>query len=658
MFAAHAAAVRSSGRRVLACSASRPAGLTRPRRIVCETTPSSLASCPGWARSFSSEEETVEVPVDELDPSSLADAYNRRRAVYNRSVSALRKQYHAEFVEQRERESQAKARETAKLKRAALERKRLKAMRTAENARVEVERRRERHAQWTAELEATQRERDAKKELYRRARQRIVDELEAECHLWLTTAEEVEAALGSPAASQALWSRPGGLIGAPSGPDTAFGDHDFWRYESHTFDSRPTYTTPKEVMLEKFEELAYLQANNDDGYWTKDRLAEAEAMEQRARLRAIVREEGRKSLLNKQRELMRDAYQQDNNKGKSGTGRLPPTAMPAPNLDYLADYEAQEREGAKILLEDPARFFFFERDLPGRDNIAGLHASEQANEDAGDGPVAGSADASPSSSNSASLGRPVGLRNPFYGIAPFPLRMGRDLPKDTRTEKEKKRDERQERMRAAAEEAAVAARTGTSYEVAMAAEEDLEDGSEDVDYDAAEDAAEKELWAGQEGEWDETDRRVFEATPPKDRITTEEVDWLIERLQAKADSLKERLDFDEKMRRREVKARAATSESGDAVPAVESIDDVDRDTMIDLGYDMAALEDLIRGLTPEQTKMLEGIDFAGREAVTAEQMAAELSGVPGLSVAQIEMLVAMEMKALADERLKKATGAS
>lgn len=652
MFAAHAAAARSSGRRVLACSASRPSGLARPRRDVSETSPSSPAPLPGWARAFSSSEETVEVPVDELDPSSLADAYNRRRAVYNRSVSALRKQYHAEFVEQRERESRAKARETAKVKRAALERKRLKAMRTAENARAEVERRRERHARWTAELEATQRERDAKKDLYRRARQRIVDELEAECHLWLTSAEEVEAALGSPAAGQALWSRPGGLIGAPSGPDTAFGDHDFWRYESHTFDSRPTYKTPKEVMLENFEELAYLQANKADGYWTEDRVAEAEAKEQRARLRAVVREEGRRSLLNKQRELMRDAYRQDNSSsGKGGTGRLPPTAMPAPNLDYLADYEAQEREGAKILLEDPARFFYFERDLPGRDNIAGLHASEQASEDAGDGPAAGGGpDATASSSGSASLGRPVGLRNPFYGIAPFPLRMGRELPKDTRTEKEKKRDERQERMRAAAEEAAVAARTGTSYEVAMAAEEDLEDGSEDVDYDAAEEAAEKELWAEQEGEWDETDRRVFEATPPKDRITTEEVDWLIERLQAKADSLKERLDFDEKMRRREVEARAVT--------AVESIDDVDRDTMIDLGYDMAAVEDLIRGLTPEQTSMLEGIDFAGREGVTAEQMAAELSGVPGLSVAQIEMLVAMEMRALADERLKKATGAS
>ena len=49
--------------------------------------------------------------------------------------------------------------------------------------------------------------------------------------------------------------------------------------------------------------------------------------------------------------------------------------------------------------------------------------------------------------------------------------MGRDLLEDTRTEKEKKRVKRQERMRAPDEE------EGHSYEVAMAAEEDLDDVS-------------------------------------------------------------------------------------------------------------------------------------------------------------------------------------
>ena len=38
---------------------------------------------------------------------------------------------------------------------------------------------------------------------------------------------------------------------------------------------------------------------------------------------------------------------------------------------------------------------------------------------------------------------------------------------------------------------------GIAYEVAMAAEEDLDDGSEDVDYNMAEEDAETELWVGQ-----------------------------------------------------------------------------------------------------------------------------------------------------------------
>ena len=280
-----------------------------------------------------------------INPSVLSNIFNQQRAQYNRAVSALRKQYFAEIQEQRERERRRKDIEEAKIRRAALERRRLKAIRSAENAQKQLQKQERRRLEWERELEATQRDRDAKKELYSKARQKIVDELEAECHLWLTTPEEVEKALGNPTAAQILWSRPGGMIGAPSGEHTGFGDFgDFWRYECHTWDARPTYKTPKEVMLEELEYMAYLQANDNPSYWTKDRVREAEQTEQRARLRAILREEGRRSLLNKQREMMRDIYGNNAAVSKKDTsGRLPPTAMPAPKLDYLADYDAQER---------------------------------------------------------------------------------------------------------------------------------------------------------------------------------------------------------------------------------------------------------------------------------------------------------------------------
>ena len=41
---------------------------------------------------------------------------------------------------------------------------------------------------------AVQRERGTKTELFRKARQRIVEELEAKCQLWLTSSDEVEKA--------------------------------------------------------------------------------------------------------------------------------------------------------------------------------------------------------------------------------------------------------------------------------------------------------------------------------------------------------------------------------------------------------------------------------------------------------------------------------
>jgi len=558
-------------------------------------------------------------------------------------VSALRKKYFAEIQQQRERESRLRALEEEKIKRAALERRRIKAMRSAANAQREVEKREARRKEWEKELEIVQQERDAKKELYRRAKQKIVHELESEAHLWLTSPEEVEKALGNPTASQILWARPGGMIGAPSGQDTGFGDDgDFWRYECHTWDARPTYKSPKEVMLEELEYMAYLQANNSPEFWTKERVEAQERKEQRARLRAIVREEGRRALLEKQRQMMRDVYGGDEGNGDRQKGaKLPATSMPAPKLDYLADYEAQERAGVEILQRDPTRFFIFESDLPNAKNRGSLQGSGDESEGGQDSGLSG-----------ASLGRPVALKNPFFNYQPtaFPLRMGRDLPADTRTEKEKKRDERQERLKAAAEEAALAASKGMSYEVAMAAEEDLEDGSEDIDYDLAEEEAEKELWESQMEEWKARDRTVFDMTAPSQRVTGDEIDWIIEQLQMKVKGMQERLEFEEKIRQKEIESsehKVATS--------IETLDDIDRYVMQDLGYDMDALEQLVRELTPEQSAALEEIDFTGRVNITAEEMTAEINAVPGLTEVQVQTLVEMEMSLLRNEALKNIT---
>eukprot|EP00804_Cyclotella_cryptica_P009890 CCRYP_014176-RA/>CCRYP_014176-RA protein AED:0.33 eAED:0.33 QI:47/1/1/1/1/1/2/191/664 len=597
-----------------------------------------------------SEQPTEEQPP-QPDARLLSQIYNQNRALYKKSVSHLRKTYFAEIQSQRERDAAVAAAADAKKKREVLERRRLKAVRAADNAMRQIRKAEERRIEWEKELEVTQKLRDRKKALYQKARQRIVDQLEAECHLWLTTEEEVERALGNPTASQILWARPGGIIGAPSGSSTGFGDEDFWRYESHTWDARPIYKNPAEIMLEELEEMSYLQANISTEYWTDEKVRKYERREERARLRAIVREEGRRALLEKQRELMRDLYGSGAQEEKKGV-KLPPSAMPAPKLDYLADYDAQEREGVEILKRDARKFFIFESDLPGTSNLGGHHSLGAESDNPDDNLNGDSASSTAQVVTGASLGRPIALRNPFFSDrpTPFPLRVGRDLPKDSRTEKEKKRDERQERMRAAAEEAALAAKTGTAYEIAMAAEEDLDDGSEDVNYDFAEDEAEKELWEGQMGEWSAMDKRVFNMTPPFKRLTNDEIDWMLEKLKSKTKQLQERIDFEDKFRKQEL------ASSGDKKSRpLETLDDVDRYVMQDLGYDMDMLEAMVKELTPEQSAALEEIDFSGRVDITMEEMEMEVRKVPGLTDSQVKLLVEMEMSLLKNEALSKIT---
>ena len=388
------------------------------------------------------------------------------------------------------------------------------------------------------------------------------------------------------------------------------------------------------------------QANLNSDYWTNERVREHEKREERARLRAIVREEGRRALLERQREMMRDLYQ-PNARKEEGHRKLPPSSMPAPKLDYLADFEAQEREGVEILKRDARKFFIFENDLPGAGGI-GARAEIESDLESDETETSSNSNVS---STGTSMGRPISLRNPFFSDRPtaFPIRVGRDLPKDSRTEKEKKRDERQERMRAAAEAAALAAKSGTAYEIAMAAEEDLEDGSDPIDYDAAEEDAERELWEGHMDEWNAMDRKVFHMTPPYKRLTNDEIDWMLDQLKTKVKQLQERIDLEEKFQRDERKS------SSDRKKSIETIDDIDNDVMESLGYDMEMLQAMVKELTPEQSAALEVIDFSGRTDITLSEMEIEVRKVEGLSDAQVKMLVEIEMSLLKNEALNKVT---
>jgi N-methylhydantoinase B/oxoprolinase/acetone carboxylase alpha subunit len=139
-------------------------------------------------------------------------------------------------------------------------------------------------------------------------------------------------------------------------------------------------------------------------------------------------------------------------------------------------------------------------------------------------------------------------------------------------------------------------------------------------------------------------------TAPSQRVTGDEIDWIIEQLQTKVKGMQERLEFEEKIRQKEIESsehKVATS--------IETLDDIDRYVMQDLGYDMDALEQLVRELTPEQSAALEEIDFTGRVNITAEEMTAEINAVPGLTEVQVQTLVEMEMSLLRNEALKNIT---
>jgi hypothetical protein len=116
--------------------------------------------------------------------------------------------------------------------------------------------------------------------------------------------------------------------------------------------------------------------------------------------------------------------------------------------------------------------------------------------------------------------------------------------------------------------------------------------------------------------------------------------------------MQERLDFEDKIRRKELEK--SLSSSAVARP-IESLDEVDKYVMESLGYDMEDIKALVRDLTPEQSAMLEDIDFTGRGGITSEDMAAELRVVPGLTEEKVQALVAMEMSLLKEDKLRNIT---
>lgn len=495
--------LRAGLRRPLASSRQ---GIHRPTAMR-SFRPSSL-----W---LSEEEPPAEASIDHaaLKASRRAAAldFNRRRSIYKSQVSDLRRRYAEEVQQQRAADQAAQEALQREMTRRRLERQRLKNMKSAQNAIKQKELRELRQKEFEEHLKMEQIKRDAKHELYTKARQMVIDELEEEAPLWLTTPEEVEARF-TPEAEQLLWARRGGVLGAPN-PSL---DSHYWRYETHTWQMRKTYKSQRELLLEELEEQAYQEANVDKSFWTPERIARAEEDEDRARLRAMVLSAGRSELLRQQSSMVREAQEVK-------PGELPKKPAPA---DYrvLDNEAAMEKEGVKILLDDPTRFFVFEKS--GTD---GVSADDPDAEDA-------------SSYAGPTLGAPIGLRDPLrennHQGTVFPYMVGKFPKPDTRTEREKKKQAREERLFAAAQIEA----SDDVDSVDLAAEDrDASDLMPDLDYDTLQWDSDDEEWEkGLDPEGDED----IKATHPELRYSAEDVDWVIEQLEGKARHFERQTDRD------------------------------------------------------------------------------------------------------------------
>merc|ERR1712218_733834 len=98
-----------------------------------------------------------------------------------------------------------------------------------------------------------------------------------------------------------------------------------------------------------------------------------------------------------------------------------PQVMPAPDLNVLGNVEAMEYEGAKLIEQDPTRFFHFEH------GSSEPNSSETTDEKA----------KSTTTSSTTNLGKPTRLRDPLRDNSPtqtpFPQIIARSPRPDLRT---------------------------------------------------------------------------------------------------------------------------------------------------------------------------------------------------------------------------------
>ena len=560
------------------------------------------------------EEATATKKDDTAELQKIAQEYNRRKAAYKRQVSKLRKGYMDEYQRSKAEDEAQRDLELAETTRRRLERQRAKNERSVENAYRQQELRRQTELAFQDHLRVQQEKRDYQNAVMNRARQLVIDELEEEAHLWLTTPEEVEAAF-TPEAEQELWARPQGVIGVPN-PSL---DSEFWQYECHTWDMSKTYKTQQDILAEEFEDQVYAETNIDPNYWTPERIAAREALERKAKLRANVRTEGRKSLLKRQKEFLDEEEE-------TPEGEVP-RPKPVPSLGVLGSIKAQEREGAEILLKDPTKFFVFQR------KTDSTQSGEGDDTESYSGP---------------SLGVPIDIKDPLRYNSPqgrvFPRGVGKAPKPDTRSEKENKRQEREEKLWAAAQ-----AQSRTDKDaIDLAADDDMEFYGEPLDYDK------NDGWDSDDEEWFkglDPDRDADMMKVPREyRYREEDIDWLIQKLETKASQMQSHVNTTIESMEMETRSRLEEADKAPQPDAKPFFDEAAVAKLKSVGGDVDRFEKLMASLSKDQMLSLFGLE-ANRRKSKGDGTGSPFDGVPGLTNEQVAGLT--ELDALLKEAEKQ-----
>lgn len=568
--------------------------------------------------------------------------------MYRQQVSALRKKYAAEISVQRAEESAKKALDRAAVVSQRKERQRLKNLQSIENAKVDIATKAARAVEFQKELTETQVRREARNERYKKARMLAVAELEEESVHWMVNREEVDAQLSGLENIQKLWATPC-LIGvAPE-------DATFWRYQSHTMPRQKSFMSPREHILEQLEQKLDFDSNLNEEVWTPERQEKTIRLLEKVKLRALVQNAGKAILLQKQNEYMKEKYLADapqvtSQKKQSRDIIQPKKKIPPPSMQVLVDYEAQEREGVKLLMSDPEKFFVFEE---GTTTATTLNSIDSVNADDGTsmefngnyGDDSHNALITPvynddnfknitavnegkKQNKSAPRGRPISLLHEFgNGNAhmAYPLILGRDLQADKRTDREKKRaekeDERLARIRAAEE----------TDEDGLDFEHDSGDLAEEAEERDGNDWVEEMLM--NRGLEEGVTRETLEATPMHERLFDEDVEWIMGKLQQKVDRANEKL-------MREEKEKIALG--------AEPLTDDERDLT-------KRATAVLEKLTEAQMTRLEALDMTSDKKSDADMMKGieDCLGKGVLTENDIRTIIEIERKLQEDEALRK-----